>query len=62
MSYVPSHLLREKVTYESREMIDRDDGTSLSDALGVDFYGGLGERGVDVVDRNRVVRVCGAIG
>jgi hypothetical protein len=41
-------------------MINRDDGTSLSDALGIDFDGGLGERSVDVVDGDRVVRVGGA--
>jgi len=41
-------------------MINRDDCTSLSDALGVDLDGGLGEGGVDVVDWNRVVGIGGA--
>jgi hypothetical protein len=44
-------------TYEGREMINGDDGTSLSDALGVNLDGGFRERGVDVVDRDRVVGV-----
>lgn len=39
-------------------MIDRNDGTSLSDALGIHLDGGLGERGVDIVNGDRVVRVC----
>jgi hypothetical protein len=41
-------------------MINGDDGTSLSDPLGVDFDGGFGERGVDVVDGDRVVGVGSA--
>jgi hypothetical protein len=38
-------------------MIDRDDCTSLSNALGVNLNGWFGEGGIDVVDRNRVVGV-----
>jgi hypothetical protein len=41
-------------------VVDRDDGTSLSDALGVDIDGGFRESGVDIVDGNRVVRVGSA--
>lgn len=41
-------------------MINGDDCTSLSDALGVDLDGGLGEGSVDVVDWDRVVGVGGA--
>lgn len=38
-------------------MVDGDDGTSLADALGVDFDGGGGEGGVDRVDGDGVVGV-----
>lgn len=38
-------------------MVDGDDGTSLADALGVDFNGGGGEGGVDRVDGDGVVGV-----
>ena len=41
-------------------MVDRDDGASLADALGVDLDGRLRERRVDVVNRDGVVRVGGA--
>lgn len=42
---------------EGGEVVDGDDGTSLADALGVDFDGGGGEGGVDRVDGDGVVRV-----
>jgi hypothetical protein len=38
-------------------MIDRDDCTSLSDALGVDLDSWIGEGSVDIVDWDRVVWV-----
>lgn len=38
-------------------MVDGDDGTSLADALGVDFNGGGGEGGVDRVNGDGVVGV-----
>lgn len=42
---------------EGGEVVDGDDGTSLADALGVDFNGGGGEGGVDRVDGDGVVGV-----
>jgi hypothetical protein len=48
---------RKEKTYQGRKMIDRDDCTSLSNALGVNLNGWFGEGGIDVVDRNRVVGV-----
>lgn len=42
---------------EGGEVVDGDDGTSLADALGVDFDGGGGEGGVDRVDGDGVVGV-----
>jgi len=38
-------------------MIDRDDCTSLSYALGIDLNGWFGERSIDVVNWNRIVGV-----
>lgn len=53
---------RSEEAYKSWQVVDGDDGAPLSDALGVDLDGRLGERGVDVVDGNGVVRVrCAAM-
>ena len=41
-------------------MIDRDNGASLANTFGVDLDGRRRERCVDVVDRNRIVRIGGA--
>jgi hypothetical protein len=50
----------DSATYKGGEVVNRDDGASLSNALGVDLDGGLGEGGVDVVNGDRVVRVGSA--
>jgi hypothetical protein len=42
-------------------MVNGDDRASLSDALGVDVDGRFRERGVDIVDRDGVVRVGSAV-
>lgn len=46
--------------YEGRKMVDGDDGASLAHTFRVDLDGGFGERSVDVVNGDRVVRVGGA--
>lgn len=51
---------RYNFTHQGREVIDRDDGTSLANALGINLDSRLGEGGVDVVNGDRVVRVGGA--
>lgn len=48
-------------TYKSRQMINRNDGTPLPDALGVHLDGRFGEGRIDAVDGNRVVGVGGAV-
>ena len=46
--------------YEGGEVIDRDDGASFPDALRIDLDGWFGEGSVDIVNRDRIVRVGGA--
>lgn len=41
-------------------MIDRDNGTSLPNTFSINFNSRFRERSVDIVYRNRVVRVCSA--
>lgn len=57
MSSCPLHT--QPRAHQSREVVDRNDCASLADALGVHLDGGLGERGVDIVDGDGVVRVGG---
>jgi hypothetical protein len=42
-------------------MIDRNHGTALPDALGIDLDSRFRERSVDVVNRDRVMRVRRAV-
>lgn len=48
------------LAHQSRQVVNRNDGTSLADTLGVDINGRFWERGVDIVHGDRVVWVRGA--
>lgn len=47
------------LAYQSGQVVDRNDGTPLSNTLGVHIDGRFWEGGVDIVHGNRVVWVRG---